>query len=318
MKDFHISVNFSAEQLKDSFVTERVLEVLKETKMPGEALTIELTESSQLQEIPYFDDVFKRWKATGIELSIDDFGTGYASMAYLKKLSVNEIKIDRMFVKGIEEATYNYRLISNMIDFAKSNGLRVCCEGVETMQELTVLEGLSPEMIQGYLFAKPYKEEDFEQCFLREETPEYQKYAEFVQSIYESKEKMNVVYFNAKDILRKTEMGLWIIRMKEENGIYEMHADETMENVLALERKVTAKECYTHWFDRIHPEYKEYVQTNVKRMIESNKVVQLQYPWEHPTLGEVIVRCSGKRVKDSDGMVTLEGYHRIISNIEEA
>lgn len=317
VEDFHISVNFSAEQLRDSYVAEMVLEVLKETGMPGNALTIELTESSQLQEIPYFDSVFSRWREAGIELSIDDFGTGYASMAYLKQLSVNEIKIDRMFVKGIEEATYNYRLISNMIEFAKSNGLRVCCEGVETLQELTVLEGLSPEMIQGYLFAKPCKKEEFEQAYIRTETPEHKKYTEFVRTIYQDKEKMNIVYFNPKDILRETEMGLWIIRINEENGNYEMHADETMEQVLALERKVSPKECYVHWYDRIREDYREYVQSNVKRMMESEKVVQLQYPWIHPKFGEVMIRCSGKRVKDSDGMITLKGYHRIISNIEE-
>lgn len=73
-------------------------------------------------------------------------------MSYLKQLNVNEIKIDRLFVKGVEEATYNYRLISNMIEFAKSNAIRICCEGVEDVKELTVLEGLAPNLIQGYLF----------------------------------------------------------------------------------------------------------------------------------------------------------------------
>lgn len=317
MPDFRISVNFSAVQLNANHIAERVLDVLQKTGLPGSALTIEITESSQMQEFEHFRDIFKCWRDAGIELSIDDFGTGYASMSYLKELDVNEIKIDRLFVSGIEEATYNYRLISNMIEFAKSNEIRICCEGVEDMRELTVLEGLSPTLIQGYLFAKPCKKEEFERSFIDSRTVDYKEHEEFVQKIYQYKDRMHVLYFNTKDILRENDLGLWIIRINEEEGYYEMHADETMERVMAVDRKYTPQECYDFWYSRVNENYVEYVQKNVKRMMEVDKVVQLQYPWKHPKLGEIIVRCSGKRVEDSDGMITLEGYHRIISNIEE-
>lgn len=70
-------------------------------------------------------------------------------------------------------------------------------------------------------------------------------------------------------------------------------------------------------FSRIKDGYQEYVVKNVNRMIEADKVIQLSYPWKHPAFGEVTVRCCGKRVEDSDGMITLEGYHRITSNIEQ-
>lgn len=317
VKDFRISVNFSAIQLREKDIADKVLKVLEKTGMPGSALTVEITESVQLQKSENFTEIFAKLRNEKIEISIDDFGTGYASMGYLKSMNVNEIKIDRMFVKGIEEATYNYRLISNMIEFAKNNSIRICCEGVESMQELTVLEGLSPNLIQGYLFAKPCKKETFEHLFIDSSTVEYRQNMEYVQRIYKYKDRMQVIYFNTKDILRKTDLGLWIIRINEEEQYYEMHADETMERVIAVDKKYTPQECYRYWFDRIKEGYVDYVRENVKRMIESDKVVQLQYPWIHPELGEVVVRCSGKRVEDSDGFITLEGYHRIISNIEE-
>lgn len=316
VKNFRISVNFSAVQLQEKNIAEKVLDVLEKTGMPGNALTIEITESTQLQEFKHFSEIFKKWREAGIELSIDDFGTGYASMSYLKELDVNEIKIDKLFVSGIEEATYNYRLISNMIEFAKSNAIRICCEGVEDVRELAVLEGLSPNLIQGYLFAKPCEKEAFESAFIDRRTAEYKEHENFVKKIYQYKDKMHVVYFNAKDILRENDLGLWIIRVNEEEQYYEMHADETMEHILSVDRKYTPQECYSFWFGRIKEDYIPYVEKNVKRMMEVDKVVQLEYPWIHPTLGEVIVRCSGRRVEDSDGMVTLEGYHRIISNIE--
>ena len=318
MKDFHVSVNFSTVQLEEKDVGEKVLDILAKSGLPGEALTIELTESTQLQEAGYLSNIFQRWRETGIGLSIDDFGTGYASMSYLKELNVEEIKIDRLFVKGIEEATYNYRLISNMIEFAKTNAIRICCEGVEDVHELTVLEGLAPNLIQGYLFSKPCKTEEFESAFINQGTEAYRRYDEFVRKIYQYKDKMHVVYFDAKNILRETELGLWIIRINEREQYYEMHADETMEHIMSVDRKYTPQECYAFWHNRIVENYRDYVNKNVKRMMETDKVVELEYAWMHPELGEIRVRCSGRRVEDTDGMVTLEGYHRTVSNIERA
>lgn len=315
--ELRISVNFSTIQLIEKNIAEKVLDVLEKVGLPGNALTIEITESIQLQEVQYISDILNRWRGVGIEISIDDFGTGYSSLSYLKQLHVDEIKIDKMFVEGIEEATYNYRLVNNMIEFAKNNSIRICCEGVEDMRELAVLEGLSPSIIQGYLFDHPCEKEEFERSYINNETDEYKKRMEFVQKLYEYKEKMRVFYFDAKDILRKTNLGLWIIRINEEEQYFEMHADDTMERVMSVDRKYTPQECYHYWHDRIKEGYLDYVNKNFQHMIESDKVVQLQYPWNHPTQGEVIVRCTGRRVEDTDGMITLEGYHRILSNIEE-
>lgn len=317
VKNFHISVNFSVVQLKEKNIAEKVLEILEKTGLPGNALTIEITESQQLHESRHFRSIIRTWRSAGIEVSIDDFGTGYASMSYLKELDINEIKIDRLFVSGIEEATYNYRLISNMIEFAKSNAIRICCEGVETTRELVVLETLSPTLIQGYLFSKPCESDVFEHTFIDNTAEEYKRKEEFVQKIYQDKEKAHVVYFNPKDILRENDLGLWLIRLNEKEQNFELHPDETMEHLMGLDRKYMPQECYEFWHSRIKEEYHEYVWQNVQRMMAADKVVQLQYPWMHPQLGEVMVQCSGKRVEDSDGMVTLEGYHRIISNIEE-
>lgn len=295
LPEFHINVNFSVEQLSEPDIAQNVLKILEKTGMPGDALTIELTESIQIHHISYLNEIFRVWREAGVELSIDDFGTGYASMGYLSKLNVAEIKIDRMFVEQIGEATYNYKLISSVIDFAKNTNIRIICEGVEEVRELVVLEQLAPNLIQGYLFAKPCDKETFEKTFLNCQTAEYRNHMEQIQEIYQYKSRMNVVHFDTKDILRETEVGLWVIRINEKEQYYEMYADETMEYVLGVDRKYTPSECYQYWFDRINPEYIDYVIENIKHVIESEKVVQLQYPWMHPVLGEVTVRCSGKR-----------------------
>ena len=217
IKDLRISVNFSTVQFRDKYVIDNVLGVLKKTDMPGDVLTIEITESIPLNEINHFSNIIRCFKAEGIQIAIDDFGTGYSNIGYLKQLDVDEIKIDRMFVKGIEEDTYNYKVISNILEFAKMNSIRVCCEGVENVRELAVLESLSPDIVQGYLFDKPCEPWYFEQGYIDSESERYRKRAEFTCGLYQYKEKMGIISFNPKDILRETNVGLWVIRISEEN-----------------------------------------------------------------------------------------------------
>ncbi|MBQ8498135.1 MAG: EAL domain-containing protein [Clostridia bacterium] len=316
LPDLHVSVNFSIVQFEDVFIAEKIMAILQKTEMPGEALTIEITESMKLQESKHFLRCVNTLRKLGIVFSIDDFGSGYSNLGYLKKLNVDEIKIDRMFVTGVEKNTYNHKLISNIIEFAKTSAIRVCCEGLETTRELAVLEGLQPDLLQGYFFAKPANAATIEKTYINDTTSEYAQYLHFIEKLYQAKGKMGIIYFDPKDILRENDVGLWIIRINEEDNYYEMHADETMERIMAVEQKFTPQECYEYWHSRIKPDYLDYVHQNVQIMKEIGKVVQLQYPWNHPVLGEVIVRCSGKRVSDADGMIVLEGYHRIISNVE--
>lgn len=317
IENMRISVNFSMVQFMDKYVVERVLGTLKKTGMSGDALTIEITESISMYEIKDLSNIISHLKAAGIQIAIDDYGTGYASMGYLKQLDVDEIKIDRMFVQGIEEGTYNYKIISNTLDFAKMNSIRVCCEGVETARELTILESCSPDLIQGYLFDKPCEVEMLEAAYMDAESDEYKKRTDFINDLYAHKERERIIQFDPRDILRETNVGLWVIRINEEKQCYEMHTDETMERIMGIDKKYTPQECYDFWFSRIKEEYVDYVQKNTQLMVESNKTLQLEYPWIHPTLGEVNVRCSGKRVADSDGMAVLEGYHRFMIDIEE-
>lgn len=188
---------------------------------------------------------------------------------------------------------------------------------MEQIEELTVLEILSPEILQGYMFDKPCTVGEIESKYIDKNSDEYKRRVAFIDELYRYNEKMGIIRFDPTDILRQTNVGLWVIRINPKNGYCEMHADETMERIMGVDKKYTPAECYNFWYNRVHEDYADYVQKNVQVMTELKKVVQLQYPWNHPEYGEVIVRCSGKRVADSDGMIVLEGYHRILSNIEE-
>ena len=159
--DFRMSVNMSYVQLRRPEIQAEVLSVLKESGLPGDALMIEVTEGTELQEYTYLNTIFSAWKKEGVSISVDDFGTGYSSLGWLKRLAIDEIKIDRCFVRGIQHSAYNIRLLSNIIELANSGYLHVCCEGVETAEDLAVLETLQPDLYQGFFFSKPVDSESF-------------------------------------------------------------------------------------------------------------------------------------------------------------
>ena len=175
-----------------------------------------------------------------------------------------------------------------------------------------------PDVIQGYLFDKPNTAQNIEKTYIDSQTPEYQQRLSFIQKIYEFKEKMGVVHFDPKDILRENGVGLWVMRIKEADKHYEFHVDAIMEQVMAVDVKYTPAECYDYWSSKIHPDYVDEVQNSLNKMIRTEKAVQIEFPWMHPNLGNVMVRMSGKRVNNSDGMTVLEGYCRIITDVAGA
>ena len=166
LPNFRMNINLSYIQLKDKRLMETIFYALDKANIPGSAIILEVTESIQLQDYSYFNLLFYQLSKKGIQISIDDFGTGYSSLGYLKELRVDEIKIDRCFVKSIQEGGYNSHLIKNMIELAHSVNIRVCVEGVETVEERTVLKKLSPDVIQGYYFGRPETPDKFYEKFI--------------------------------------------------------------------------------------------------------------------------------------------------------
>ena len=311
----HVSVNFSALQFEDPELAEKVIAIVDEIGLPGEALTVEITESVELHNNLQLDNNIKCLKQHNINFAIDDFGTGYSNLGYLKQMNVDEIKIDRVFVNGIEKDTYNHKLVSNVVEFARANSIRTCCEGVESTRELVTLETLLPDVIQGYLFDKPNTAEIIENTYIVSSTAEFKERIEFIEKIREFKEKMAVIHFDPKDVLRENEVGLWMIRINQRDNRYELHTDATMERILSVNKKYTPSESYEFWCTKIHPDYYDYVHENIKEMIISDNAVQMEFPWLHANLGDIMIRFSGKRVKNIDGMIILQGYCRIITDV---
>lgn len=202
--NLHMSVNMSYVQLQRDCVTDMVLQALKKTDLPGEALTLELTENVQLENYHHFNKIFYIWKQNGIRISIDDFGTGYSSLSYLKRIEIDEVKIDKCFVEHIQYNAYNYHLLKNMVELAHSAKIEVCCEGVETLEELMALQELEADTLQGFYFAKPCTVESFEQIYICKGAQAYQDRA--AKEEYIRRQKSNDTQ-KILEILRNEEIG---------------------------------------------------------------------------------------------------------------
>jgi len=150
-----ISVNLSARQLQQPGLVEEIDAVLRETRLDPSALRLEITETVVMHDAPTTLAKLEALKALGVQLAIDDFGTGYSSLGYLKRFPVDTLKIDRSFVKGIGRDVEDSAIVRAVITVAKSLGLSVTAEGIETADQLDQLRTLGCDHGQGYFFAKP-------------------------------------------------------------------------------------------------------------------------------------------------------------------
>ncbi len=163
-----IAVNISGYQLQQPNLLESILEILKEAELPAEALELEITETVVMQNPDFAVGVLNAFRDLGIHISIDDFGTGYSSLAHLKKFSVNTLKIDKSFVRDVENNTTDAAIASAIIAMGSSLNLQVIAEGVETEGQYAFLRDKLCHEVQGYLFSKPLPLEEAT-AFLRKQ-----------------------------------------------------------------------------------------------------------------------------------------------------
>lgn len=153
-----VSINVSTRQLKDVRFPEFVSRVMQETGVAASQLWLEITETGLMHNIDECIEVLTELRALGLKIAVDDFGTGYSSLAYLQRLPIDVIKIDRAFITGIGSTSGDSTIVNSVMQIAKSLDLLVVAEGVETQAEYDCLQALGCDVIQGYLLARPMQD----------------------------------------------------------------------------------------------------------------------------------------------------------------
>lgn len=156
-----VAINLSARNLTDEKLPERLSELLSQGHVQPDRMIMEVTESAVMANPERAAVVLERLREIGVGLSIDDFGTGYSSLTYLRTLPASELKIDRSFIRDIDQNENNAAIVVAVINLAHGLGLRVVAEGVETEAELARLVTLGCDLAQGFLISRPLPAGDF-------------------------------------------------------------------------------------------------------------------------------------------------------------
>jgi predicted signal transduction protein with EAL and GGDEF domain len=158
--DIAVGVNLSMRNLHDPDLVSYVADLLTTTGVRPSALKAEVTESALMTDPQRALDSLVRLRAIGVQVAIDDFGTGHASLSYLKQMPVEEIKLDRSFVRDMRNDKNDFTIVRSTIELAHDLGLRVIAEGVEDQATLDLLANLGCDLAQGYHMSRPLAEAD--------------------------------------------------------------------------------------------------------------------------------------------------------------
>ncbi|MDI9896182.1 bifunctional diguanylate cyclase/phosphodiesterase [Rhodococcus sp. IEGM 1381] len=153
--DLQIAVNISTRNLFDDTLIEQVRTALREFHCPAERLTLEVTETSAMTDPVGATEMLSILHAMGVQVAIDDYGTGYSSLAYIERLPVQELKIDRAFVGGMAHDPAHAAIVRSTVELARTLGLSVTAEGVEDEMTMTALRELRCGRAQGYHLGRP-------------------------------------------------------------------------------------------------------------------------------------------------------------------
>ncbi len=156
-----LSINVSAQEFKQDDYVSQVLSVLDRSGAKPSLLKLELTESMLVNDV---DDIITKMtalKAAGVRISLDDFGTGYSSLTYLKKLPLDQLKVDQSFIHEMLSSTQDEAIVRTVVSLAQHMELDVIAEGVETEEQRQFLQSIGCFAIQGYLLSRPLRIQDF-------------------------------------------------------------------------------------------------------------------------------------------------------------
>jgi len=172
-----VAVNLAAKQFTQANLLERVDHILECTQLPIANLEFEITEGTVIEDPETAIATMKKLTDKGIHLALDDFGTGYSSLSYLKRFPIHTLKIDKAFIDDLAHEQGERHMVASIISIAHNMGLSVVAEGVESVEQVNLLNDLNCEVIQGFYFSRPLSEADFTSFLLRE----HQQQAGFIE-----------------------------------------------------------------------------------------------------------------------------------------
>lgn len=169
--DFFVNINVSLKQFIDYGFGKYIIDTLDKYKLNSNNIILELTETCFIEDEVEFIEVLEYLRSNKIRIAMDDFGTGYSSLGRLQQIPIDIVKIDKSFVKSMKDKDYNYNFIKSIIELCHSASLKVCIEGIETRNELDIVNSFYADTFQGYYTSKPVPENEIFERYIKEKDP---------------------------------------------------------------------------------------------------------------------------------------------------
>ncbi len=166
---FPVSINISVKQFFQAYFLQDILATVDQSGIGREQIMLEITENVFIEDMNLVADLLRTLHQEGIRLSMDDFGTGYSSLSVLRRLPVDELKIDKSFVDNILHEDDALKMIQSVIAIGRNHGMSLVAEGVETAAQAALLKSLGCDCFQGYHFARPLRQADL-RTFIRHQS----------------------------------------------------------------------------------------------------------------------------------------------------
>lgn len=163
---YKVNVNLSVVQLLQNDIAEIIKEIIERTGINPRNLTLEVTESLAINDMVRMKKILDSIKALGVKIALDDFGTGYSSLNHIREIPIDVIKVDQTFVRELTTDQYAQAFVSMIGELAQALNVKICVEGIETADQVKVLEDMNIHMIQGYFFGRPMPRDQFEEKFI--------------------------------------------------------------------------------------------------------------------------------------------------------
>ncbi len=163
---YKVNVNLSVVQLMQNDIVENIGKTIEEVGVNPRNLTLEVTESLAINDMERMKKILGSIKQLGIRIALDDFGTGYSSLNHIREIPLDVIKVDQTFVTDLATDSYAQSFVRMIGELAEALGVRVCVEGIETVEQFRALDNMNVRMVQGFYFDKPMPRADFEAKYL--------------------------------------------------------------------------------------------------------------------------------------------------------
>ena len=160
--EYKVNVNLSVVQLLQNDIAEIVEQIISDTGINPRNLTLEVTESLAINDMPRMCAIMKKIRQLGVRIALDDFGTGYSSLNHIREIPLDVIKVDQSFVTDLVEDDYSQSFVKMVAELAGAIGVSICVEGIEHYEQYKVLENMNVRLVQGFYFDRPMPKDQFE------------------------------------------------------------------------------------------------------------------------------------------------------------